>query len=455
MSITVVILAGGKGTRMYSSKPKVLHPIAGKPMLAHVVERARAVADGKLVVVVGHAAEHVRAAMGELPVSWVEQVPQLGTGHAMQCAAHELPQEGHSLVLYGDVPLLSDATLRAMLALAQGDDLVLLTQHLTDPSGYGRIRRDASGAVQAIVEQKDASEAERAITEINTGILLLPNVHLHRWLKALRNDNAQGEYYLTDLIGFAVRDQVAVRTLHPGCEWETLGVNNQLQRAELERHYQQQQAVQLMTQGVTLLDPARIDVRGELQCGKDVQIDVNCLFIGKVILGDNVSIGAHCVLQDCEIAAGSQIAPFSHLDGAQVGEGARIGPYARLRPGAVLAAQVHVGNFVEIKKSEVGVGSKVNHLTYIGDSSIGSGVNVGAGTVTCNYDGVNKSRTVIGDGAFIGSGSMLVAPLTIGAGATIGAGSTLSKDAPAEQLTVARAKAVTIPGWTRPQKRSG
>lgn len=453
MSITVVILAGGKGTRMYSNKPKVLHPIGGKPMLSHVVERARAVADGKLVVVVGHAADHVRTAMGDLPVSWVEQVPQLGTGHAMQCAAPELPSTGHSLVLYGDVPLLSEATVRAMLALVNADELVLLTQHLADPTGYGRIRRNSAGDVEAIVEQKDATVAELAIAEINTGILLLPNQHLHRWLSELRNDNAQGEYYLTDLIGFAVRDGVAVRTLQPGTDWETLGVNNQLQRAALERHYQQQQATQLMTQGVTLLDPARIDVRGELQCGKDVQIDVNCVFIGKVVLGDNVSIGAHCVLQDCEIAAGTQVAPFSHLDGAKVGEGARIGPYARLRPGAVLAAQVHVGNFVEIKKSDVGVGSKVNHLTYIGDSSIGSGVNIGAGTVTCNYDGVNKFRTVIGDGAFIGSGSMLIAPVTIGAGATIGAGSTLSKDAPADQLTVARAKAVTVPGWSRPQKK--
>ncbi|WP_033375670.1 bifunctional UDP-N-acetylglucosamine diphosphorylase/glucosamine-1-phosphate N-acetyltransferase GlmU [Leeia oryzae] len=450
----VVILAGGKGTRMYSKLPKVLHQIGGKPMLGHVIDCASRLTPENLVVIYGHEGELVKASMGNEQLTWVLQEPQLGTGHAMQCAAPALPPEGMTFVLYGDVPLLAEGTLNNMLAVAgSGEQVVLLTQLLDDPSGYGRIVRDAQGAVSAIVEHKDASPEQLSINEINTGILLLPNRHLHRWLAALTNNNAQGEYYLTDLIGLAVQDGVIVETVQPGKPWETLGVNNKLQLAELERHYQSEVAQQLMLQGVTLRDPSRLDVRGQLRCGQDVMIDVNCVFEGDVVLGDDVVIGPNCVLKDCTLAAGTQIAAYSHIDGAMVGEGARIGPFARLRPGAELSADVHIGNFVEIKKSKVGLGSKVNHLSYVGDAKIGAGVNVGAGTITCNYDGANKSLTEIGDGAFIGSGSMLVAPVTIGVGATIGAGSTITKPAPDNVLTVARAKQLTITNWQRPVKK--
>ena len=451
--LNVVILAGGKGTRMFSRLPKVLQPLAGRPLLAHVLETAKALHAGRRVVVYGHEGEQVRGSFVGEDIAWAEQVPQLGTGHAMQCAAPALPADGRTLVLYGDVPLLSTATLTRLLEATSAGAVGLLTQRLDDPTGYGRILRDAAGHVTGIVEHKDATPAQRLVNEINTGILVLPNSRLHGWLLALSNDNVQGEYYLTDVIAMAVADGVDIVTVEPASHWETLGVNTKRQLAELERHWQLEQAGRLMDQGVTLLDPARFDLRGELRCGRDVSIDVGCVFIGKVSLGDNVVIGPHCVLKDVEIAAGTEVAAFSHLDGATVGAGAKIGPYARLRPGAQLADDVHVGNFVEIKKASVGLGSKVNHLSYIGDATVGAGVNVGAGTITCNYDGVNKWQTVIGDRAFIGSGSMLVAPVTVGEGATIGAGSTLTKDAPAGQLTLERARQMTVPGWKRPEKK--
>ena len=435
-ALSTVILAAGRGKRMYSDLPKVLHPIGGQPML----------------VVYGHGGERVRETFaGDSGLRWAEQAQQLGTGHALKMAMPHLPADGQVLVLYGDVPLIQADTLRR-LAAAAGSGVGLLVDTLDDPAGYGRIVRDAQGRVSGIVEQKDASAAQLAIREINTGILVLPAARLAGWLDQLGNDNVQGEYYLTDVIALAVRDDVAVTTLAVPASWQAAGVNAKRQLAELERIFQREQANALLDQGVTLLDPSRFDLRGELQCGRDVSIDVGCVFEGRVVLGDGVRIGAHCVLRDVSLAAGCEVQPFSHLDGASVGEGARIGPYARLRPGAELAGHVHVGNFVEIKKSRVGEGSKVNHLTYVGDSDIGSGVNVGAGTVTCNYDGVNKFRTVIEDNAFIGSGTMLVAPVRIEQGATIGAGSVITRTAPTGALTLARAKQMTLSGWQRPKK---
>ncbi|MGE8356685.1 MAG: bifunctional UDP-N-acetylglucosamine diphosphorylase/glucosamine-1-phosphate N-acetyltransferase GlmU, partial [Microvirgula sp.] len=409
-ALSTVILAAGRGKRMYSDLPKVLHPIGGQPMLGRVIATARQLTPDALVVVYGHGGERVRETFaGDSDLRWAEQAQQLGTGHALKMAMPHLPADGQVLVLYGDVPLIQADTLRR-LAAAAGSGVGLLVDTLDDPAGYGRIVRDAQGRVSGIVEQKDASAAQLAIREINTGILVLPAARLAGWLDQLGNDNVQGEYYLTDVIALAVRDDVAVTTLAVPASWQAAGVNAKRQLAELERIFQREQANALLDQGVTLLDPSRFDLRGELQCGRDVSIDVGCVFEGRVVLGDGVRIGAHCVLRDVSLAAGCEVQPFSHLDGASVGEGARIGPYARLRPGAELAGHVHVGNFVEIKKSRVGEGSKVNHLTYVGDSDIGSGVNVGAGTVTCNYDGVNKFRTVIEDNAFIGSGPMLVAP---------------------------------------------
>ena len=437
---------------MYSDLPKVLHPIGGQPMLGRVIATARQLTPDALVVVYGHGGERVRETFaGDSDLRWAEQAQQLGTGHALKMAMPHLPADGQVLVLYGDVPLIQADTLRR-LAAAAGSGVGLLVDTLDDPAGYGRIVRDAQGRVSGIVEQKDASAAQLAIREINTGILVLPAARLAGWLDQLGNDNVQGEYYLTDVIALAVRDDVAVTTLAVPASWQAAGVNAKRQLAELERIFQREQANALLDQGVTLLDPSRFDLRGELQCGRDVSIDVGCVFEGRVVLGDGVCIGAHCVLRDVSLAAGCEVQPFSHLDGASVGEGARIGPYARLRPGAELAGHVHVGNFVEIKKSRVGEGSKVNHLTYVGDSDIGSGVNVGAGTVTCNYDGVNKFRTVIEDNAFIGSGTMLVAPVRIEQGATIGAGSVITRTAPTGALTLARAKQMTLSGWQRPKK---
>ncbi|MCP9760638.1 UDP-N-acetylglucosamine diphosphorylase/glucosamine-1-phosphate N-acetyltransferase [Aquitalea sp. S1-19] len=451
--LSVAILAAGKGKRMYSRLPKVLHKIGGAPMLSRVVTTARTLKPAKLVIVYGHGGEQVRETLRDADLGWALQAEQLGTGHALKMALSELPAEGHTLVLYGDVPLTRADTLSELVALA-GDEVALLTDTLANPSGYGRIVRGSDGAIAAIVEDKDCSAEQRAITEINTGMLVLPNKHLARWLEELKNGNAQGEYYLTDVIALAVRDGVRVHGMKVADSWQAAGVNNKVQLAELERILQLNQAHELLVNGVGLADPARIDIRGTLSHGQDVLIDVGCVFEGQVELGEGVEIGAYCVLKNVKVAAGSKIAPYSHLEDAVVGEACRIGPYARLRPGAELAAHVHVGNFVEIKKSVVGEGSKVNHLSYIGDTDIGSQVNVGAGTVTCNYDGVNKFRTVIGDNVFVGSGSMLVAPVTLEAGATIAAGSVISKTAPAGQLTVARARQTSIPGWSRPQKKS-
>lgn len=450
-SLSVVILAAGKGKRMYSALPKVLHPIGGQPMLARVIATARQLQPAKIVVVYGHGGEQVREQIQDPDIAWALQTEQLGTGHALKMALPHLPKLGRTLVLYGDVPLTTLATLQQLLAAAE-QGMALLVDVLPDASGYGRIVRNAAGDIVAIVEDKDCNPQQKAIREINTGMLVLPNERLDGWLGALKNGNAQGEYYLTDVIGLAVADGLAVPGVTVAASWEAAGVNNKWQLAELERQLQLNQARALLTAGVTLADPARIDVRGELQHGQDVSIDVGCVFEGLVSLGDNVQIGAYCVLKNVTVAAGTHIAPYSHLDDAVVGEGCRIGPYARLRPGARLAAHVHVGNFVEIKKATVGEGSKVNHLSYIGDADIGSKVNVGAGSVTCNYDGVNKYRTVIGDGVFVGSGTLMVAPVTLEEGATIGAGSVLTKTAPAGQLTVARAKQLTVPGWQRPQK---
>ncbi|TCP13007.1 UDP-N-acetylglucosamine pyrophosphorylase /glucosamine-1-phosphate N-acetyltransferase [Crenobacter luteus] len=449
--LSVVILAAGRGKRMYSDLPKVLHTVGGKPMLARVLDTARRLEPAQLVVVYGHGGEQVRAALPDADLAWAEQAEQLGTGHALKCALPLLPDTGKTLVLYGDVPLIEAHVLEELAALA-GDDAALLTDELANPSGYGRIVRGASGAVEAIVEDKDCAPEQKAIREINTGMLVLPNRHLGRWLAELKNGNAQGEYYLTDVVELAVRDGVKVHALKVPASWQAAGVNNKVQLAELERVLQANQARALLEAGVQLLDPARIDIRGTLAHGRDVTIDVNCVFEGEVVLGDKVSIGANCVLRNVRVEAGARIAPFSHLEDAVVGANSRVGPYARLRPGARLAEGVHIGNFVEVKKSEIGRGSKVNHLSYIGDATIGAGSNIGAGTVTCNYDGVNKFQTAIGDDVFVGSGTLLVAPVAVEDGATIGAGTVLTKTAPAGALTVARARQVTVSGWQRPVK---
>jgi len=450
-ALQVVILAAGKGTRMKSAVPKVLHHLAGKPLLGHVVDAARALGADRVVVVHGHGGDAVPAAFAGSGVAFVVQEPQLGTGDAVRKALPALDRDGVSLILYGDVPLTRPTTIARVCAAAQ-DALCVLTVHLDDPTGYGRIVRDADGAVRAIVEEKDAGEAIRRIQEINTGIIALPSAWLHEWLPLLRNDNAQGEYYLTDVIGMAAAADRTIRTVHPDTEWEVMGVNSRAQLAELERVHQREIASALMAAGVTLADPDRLDVRGELVCSQDVSIDVGCVFEGRVSLGEGVELGPYCVLKDTRVEAGTKVQAYSHFEGAHVGPGGRIGPFARLRPGAQLARDVHVGNFVEIKASTFGDGSKANHLAYIGDSEVGRNVNIGAGTITCNYDGANKHRTVIEDDAFIGSDTQLVAPVRVGRGATLGAGTTLTKDAPPGELTISRAKQASIPGWKRPVK---
>ncbi|NDP58048.1 MAG: UDP-N-acetylglucosamine diphosphorylase/glucosamine-1-phosphate N-acetyltransferase [Oxalobacteraceae bacterium] len=450
--MNVVILAAGMGKRMQSALPKVLHPLAGTSLLAHVVGTARSLSPTRLCIIYGHGGDAVPAAFNADDIVFARQEPQLGTGHAVMQAMPLLDECTPTLVLYGDVPLTTTDSLQKLLACAGTDALGILTITMTDPTGYGRIVRE-QGRIVRIVEQKDASAAELAITEVNTGILIAPTAALKRWLASLSNDNAQGEYYLTDIVACAVAEGMPVQSAQPGAVWETLGVNSKVQLAELERVHQRNVAQRLMEQGVTLADPSRIDVRGTLTCGRDVSIDVGCVFEGTVTLADNVRIGAHCVISNARIGDGAQIKPFCHIDEAVVGAAAMIGPYARLRPGAELADAVHVGNFVEIKNSQLGSGSKANHLAYIGDATIGQRVNVGAGTITCNYDGVNKYRTVIEDDAFIGSDTQLVAPVTVGAGATIGAGTTLTKNAPPGKLTLSRSKQLTIDGWQRPIKQ--
>jgi len=450
MSLDVVILAAGKGTRMYSSTPKVLHPLAGRTLLRHVVETARALGADRIVVVYGHGGEQVPSSLSGDDLVFVLQEPQLGTGHAVQQALPAVKSE-HTLVLYGDVPLTRAQTLKS--ALRERSGLTVITANLDDSSGYGRVLRDKAHSVVRIVEERDANAAEKAIREINTGILAAPTARLKAWLAGLRNDNAQGEYYLTDVIARAAADGETIHTVQPADTWEILGVNSKQQLAELERVFQREQASQLLARGVTLADPARVDVRGELTCGQDVSIDVNCVFEGKVVLGDGVDVGANCVLKDVTVEAGARILPFCHIEGARIGPESRVGPYARLRPGTDLAAHAHIGNFVETKNAKLGEGSKANHLSYLGDATIGRNVNIGAGTITCNYDGANKYQTVIEDEAFIGSDSQLVAPVTVGKGATIGAGSTVSKDAPAGELTISRARQTTVIGWKRPVKK--
>lgn len=450
--LDIVILAAGKGTRMYSSRPKVLHELAGRPLLRHVLDSAEALDPAQICVIYGHGGEAVPQAIAGVEARMVLQEPQLGTGHALQQALPWLSEVNATLVLYGDVPLTRVETLLPLAHMALAGKLALLTLEMDDPTGYGRIVRE-NGRVARIVEEKDASPAERAIREVNTGILAVPNRYLPDWLGALENRNAQGEYYLTDIIALAARQGVEIVASHPGHAWEVLGVNSKEQLAQLERIHQLEQARRLLARGVTLSDPARIDIRGELSCGKDVTIDVNCVFEGRVTLGDEVTVGANCVLRDVSVAAGTRIAPFSLLERSEIGVACHIGPYARLRPGTRLAAEVHIGNFVELKNSEVGFNSKINHLSYVGDSTVGARVNIGAGTITCNYDGANKHRTVIGDEAFIGSDTQLVAPVTVGRGATIGAGSTITRDAPDGQLTLSRGRQATIPGWKRPVKK--
>ncbi|WP_026361855.1 bifunctional UDP-N-acetylglucosamine diphosphorylase/glucosamine-1-phosphate N-acetyltransferase GlmU [Methylotenera sp. 1P/1] len=450
-SLNIVILAAGKGTRMHSDTPKVLHHVGGQPILAHVIQCAQALQPQNIIVVYGFGGEQVKQAFAQENIVWVNQAEQKGTGHAVQQALPYL-DDGQTLILLGDVPLV-DVHACAQLLKQSQQSLALLSFIKADPTGYGRIVRDANHQVNAIVEHKDATDAQRKIQEVNTGIMAMSTARLKSWLSTLDNNNAQGEYYLTDIIGFAVRDQVAVQAVITDDEWSVTGINAKTDLVQIERVYQSRLATKLLQQGVTLKDASRIDIRGSLTCGRDVEIDVNCVFEGNVTIGDRVRIGANCVIKNAIIHTGAQIAPFTHIDDSIVGEQSRIGPFARLRPGTTLAADTHVGNFVELKNAQVDIGSKINHLSYVGDSTVGKNVNIGAGTITCNYDGANKFRTVIEDDAFIGSDTQLIAPVTIGRGATIAAGSTITKNAPADALTLCRAKEQkSIVGWKRPQK---
>lgn len=452
-SLSIVILAAGQGTRMRSALPKVLHGLAGKPLLEHVIDAAEQLGAAQIQVVYGHGGERVRERLAARKVQWVEQAQQLGTGHAVAQALPTVADGSQVLVLYGDVPLISVATLQRLRDAAGVRDFGLLTAELPDPTGYGRILRDNERAVTGIVEQKDATPEQLKVSEINTGFLCCGAAALKRWVAKLGNSNAQGEYYLTDVIAQAAQEGVAINTVVPSALPEIMGVNNRAQLAELEREYQRQQAQSLLLAGVTLSDPARFDLRGRVQHGQDVSIDVNVVLEGVIKLGDRVSIGPNCVIRNAEIGADTQIQANCVIEDAVIGSDTRIGPFARIRPETRLADNTHIGNFVEIKKSDIGLGSKVNHLSYIGDTSIGARVNVGAGTITCNYDGANKHRTVIEDDAFIGSDTQLIAPVTVGAGATLGAGTTLTRDAPPGELTYSRAKQETRRGWKRPVKK--
>ncbi|KVC70014.1 bifunctional N-acetylglucosamine-1-phosphate uridyltransferase/glucosamine-1-phosphate acetyltransferase [Burkholderia ubonensis] len=453
--MNIVILAAGTGKRMRSALPKVLHPLAGRPLLSHVIATARALQPSRLVVVVGHGAEQVQAAVAAPDVQFAVQAEQLGTGHAVRQALPLLDPAQPTLVLYGDVPLTRVSTLERLVAAAREGRYGILTVTLDDPTGYGRIVRDPAGFVTRIVEQKDASPEEQKIAEINTGIVVTPTAQLAMWLGALNNDNAQGEYYLTDVVELAIDAGFEVVTAQPDAEWETLGVNSKAQLAELERIHQRNVADALLVDGVTLADPARLDVRGTLRCGRDVSIDVNCVFEGNVTLADNVTIGANCVIRNASIGAGARIDAFTHIDGAELGAHTVIGPYARLRPGAQLADEAHVGNFVEVKNAVIGHGSKANHLTYIGDADIGARVNIGAGTITCNYDGANKFRTVIEDDVFVGSDTQLVAPVRVGRGVTIAAGTTIWKDVAEGMLALNEKTQTAKSGYVRPVKKKG
>lgn len=452
--MNIVVLAAGQGSRMRSEIPKVLHRLGGRPLLAYVLDTARALDSKNISVVYGYGGETVPKGMQTEGhgVTWVKQEHQMGTGHALMQALPHLDERMPTLVLYGDVPMIGVDTLRKLAAASGDDGLGILTVNLENPSGYGRIVR-IGGNIVGIVEEKDANESERMITEVNTGIMIAPTSRLNIWLSRLSDNNSQREYYLTDVVAMAAKEGVGIGSAQPANSWETSGVNSKAQLAELERLRRSQEAQMLMDKGVTLLDPARIDIRGKLTCGRDCEIDVNCVFEGDVVLADRVRIGPNCILRDVNVASGTRIEAFCHLDDAQIGANCRIGPYARLRPGTFLAKEVHIGNFVEVKASNIGEGSKANHLSYVGDSDVGRNVNVGAGTITCNYDGVNKHRTVIEDDVFIGSDTQLVAPVRVGKGATIGAGTTLTQDAPAGRLTLSRPRQTTIANWLRPEKK--
>jgi bifunctional UDP-N-acetylglucosamine pyrophosphorylase/glucosamine-1-phosphate N-acetyltransferase len=454
MPLEIVILAAGQGKRMRSKLPKILHPLAGRPLLGHVLETARALEPRRIVVVHGNGADQVRAAFADARIEWALQAEQLGTGHAVQQALPSISPDAEVLILYADVPLVRPATLRRLLDAGR-EGLAVMTAEVSDPTGYGRIVRQGSGDVARIVEQRDASSEELALREINAGFMAMSARRLSAWLGKLTNRNAQKEYYLTDVVALAVAERLPVRAVRVEDEWEVAGVNSKRELAAIERRYQSVQAQRLLDEAVTLADPARIDVRGELSCGTDVAIDVNCVFEGSVTLAEGVRIGPNCLLRNVRIGAGTEVLAFSHLEDSEIGARCRLGPYARLRPGNSLADEVHVGNFVELKASRIGKGSKANHLSYIGDSEVGSAVNVGAGTITCNYDGAAKHRTIIEDECFIGSDTTLVAPVRVARGSYIGAGSTINKDTPAGQLTLSRARQVSLPAWKPPKKKKG
>ncbi|QDK99197.1 UDP-N-acetylglucosamine diphosphorylase/glucosamine-1-phosphate N-acetyltransferase [Acinetobacter tandoii] len=451
MTTSVIILAAGKGTRMRSQLPKVLQPLAGRPLLGHVIDTAKQLNADHIITIYGHSGEQVQQHFKHEHVQWVEQAEQLGTGHAVQMTLPVLPQDGISLILSGDVPCITPATLQKLLDASRGTGIGLVTLTLEDATGYGRIVRE-NGKIQAIVEHKDANEQQRQIQEINTGIYCVSNAKLHQWLPQLTNNNAQGEYYLTDIVAMALADGLEVASVEPEMAFEVEGVNDRMQLAALERQFQNFQAKQLMQQGVHLIDPSRFDLRGTLKAGQDVRIDINVIIEGDCEFGDAVEIGAGCVIKNTKIAAGTKVQPYSLFDQAIVGEDTQIGPFARLRPGAKLANEVHIGNFVEVKNSSVGLGSKANHFTYLGDAEIGAGSNIGAGTITCNYDGANKFKTIIGDAAFIGSNSSLVAPVRIGNGATVGAGSVITRDVEDNCLAIERSKQLIKENFQRPQK---
>jgi bifunctional UDP-N-acetylglucosamine pyrophosphorylase/glucosamine-1-phosphate N-acetyltransferase len=452
-NLNIIILAAGLGKRMYSALPKVLHLLAGKSLLSHVLDTADALSPQKVCVVYGHGNETVPDAIDNNQLIWVKQEPQLGTGHALMQALPHLDNKGMTLVLYGDVPLIRLETLQNLITAASTESLALLTVELDEPKGYGRIIRDDTKNIFAIVEEKDTSIDQQKIHEINTGIMVVPNENLHEWLPKLENKNAQKEYYLTDIIAMAAKAGGKIEAVHPYDPWEVLGVNSKVQLAALERTYQENLANKLLEQGVTLTDPSRIDIRGQLNCGKDVEIDINCIFEGVVKIGDGVRIGANSILKNVKVETGTIIFPFSLIENADIGRNCRIGPFCRIRPGTSLANEVHIGNFVEVKYSSINTGSKANHLSYIGDTTVGKKVNVGAGTITCNYDGANKFQTIIEDNVFIGSDTQLIAPVKIAKGSTIGAGSTITRNTPPEELTLSRTKQISITGWKRPAKK--